>query len=326
MPTYLQIVSIPERCFLQEILRWLTFQRLPTSSYDAEGVEIHESREIYEYAADHPDIGDEYFTEDECKRAGIPPDPHLRGFLEGESSLPPDSYDKILATFDSADPRRDQLEREKQDAIFFQAECKAWKSKYEEAVEYPASRIFVALRSGNLTAQGRLLPATDLEKAMEILDEQDNEIFGIELSDIPPTFWSLKGIDFEKSSAFNEVAHYCHITCVTREVLALFPGEREAVGSVDRVGDSFVLNDLVEKPTTNSLRGRPAYPWDGFHVEVAAMVNDGTLPQKKEAAIHHFQEWFVQEHGVRPSRAAVGDKLKGYYEKFQKLRGQKSRP
>jgi hypothetical protein len=324
MPTFLQVVSVPERCFLQEVLLWVAFQRLPTTAYDSDGIEVHESKEVFDSAPDYPDIGDEFLSDEECSRGGIPSDPYLKAILEGKSTSEPAFYEKLLKTLDADDPQRGQLERDKERAILFEAEGKAWRSQYEQAVEYPASRIFVALRSGSLTAQGRLLPAIDIDKAIEMLDEGGGRICDIEPSGIPVTFWSLKGITFEQSAANSDVARYCHITCATRDMLALFPGEREAIGAVERVGDTFVLGDLAEKPPTNALRGRPAYPWDGFHVEVAAMVQNGTLPQKKEAAIHHFQQWFKQEHGILPSRAAVGDKLRPYYAKFLQADGQKS--
>jgi hypothetical protein len=324
MPTFLQVVPVPERCFLQEVLLWVAFQRLPISYYDSDGIEIRQSTEVYDSASDYPDIGEQYFSDEECRRAGILPDPSLRALIEGETTMEPAQYDKLLNTLDAgSSPEREELEQGKQNAIQFEARRKAWKSQYEQAVEYPASRIFVALKNGSLTAQGRLLPAIDLDKALEILDEHGNRICDLEPISIPATFWSLKGIKFEESWANNNAARYCHITCSTNEVLALFPGEREVVGGVERVGDTFVLGDSAEQPITNSVRGRPPYPWDGFHVEVAAMVSNGTLPQKKEAAIHHFQEWFKREHGVHPSRAAVGDKLKRYYDKFQNAGGQK---
>jgi hypothetical protein len=47
------------------------------------------------------------------------------------------------------------------------------------------------------------------------------------------------------------------------------------------------------------------------------------LPDKKEAAIEHFRDWFRREHGIPASRSVVGEKLKPYYDRF--LKGQKSR-
>jgi hypothetical protein len=33
MPTFLQAVELPNRCFLQEVLFWVAFQRLPIAQY-----------------------------------------------------------------------------------------------------------------------------------------------------------------------------------------------------------------------------------------------------------------------------------------------------
>jgi hypothetical protein len=317
MPTFLQVVPVPERCFLQEVLLWAAFERLPTASFcDSDGVELHESKEIYESAVDQPNIGDEYLSELECRKAGIPPDPHLKALLDGTPTLRPRHYERLLNSFDPTTSEREQIEQEKHQAIEYEAECSAWKVQYEQAVEYPASRIYIALKSGTLAAQGRLLPAAHLDEALRLLEQEDREIFDIEPSAIPSTFWSLKGIDFEKSAARSVGGHYCHITCLASEMLKVLPCERQPVEGVYRVGDSFVLDDRIEKPRANSLRGRPPYPWAEFHAEVALMIRDKTLPKKKEAAILHFQQWFLQRYGLEPSRAAVGEKLKPYYEKF----------
>jgi hypothetical protein len=50
MPTFLQPVTVPERCFLSEVLLWAAFQRLPIASYTLDGKEIRETDEIGGYA------------------------------------------------------------------------------------------------------------------------------------------------------------------------------------------------------------------------------------------------------------------------------------
>ena len=59
-------------------------------------------------------------------------------------------------------------------------------------------------------------------------------------------------------------------------------------------------------------------------MEVADLLHRNSMPDKKEAAIEYFQSWFEREHGIRPSRAAVGEKLKLYFDKFIKSARQKS--
>ena len=107
----------------------------------------------------------------------------------------------------------------------------------------------------------------------------------------------------------------------------MFPGDkREPVHGVERIGTSFLLDETAEKiPLRKARRGRPpTYPWDAFHREVTSLVKEDKLPRKKEACIQDFQDWFRDKFGVRPSRAAVGEKLKPYYDRFVKAPDRKS--
>jgi hypothetical protein len=138
---------------------------------------------------------------------------------------------------------RKKLKNDREEALRFEANVNEWKKHYQRAIEYPASRIFVALRDGTLNASGKLLPAFDLDEAIAKLSKDELDIFDIEPTSISPTFWSLQGIDFEKSAARNEWANYCHITLATEELLSVFPGEGQQVAGVERVGYSFMIKE-----------------------------------------------------------------------------------
>ena len=191
------------------------------------------------------------------------------------------------------------------------------KREYLSAIEYPRSKIFVALRDGTLTATGRQLKGADVGHALEALKERNINISDIEVTAIPPAFWSLQLIDFRTSTASKGNVHYYDVSCPTHEMLSIFKVDETEVRGVYRMGDFLMWapDDSVEinpRPT----RGRPSFNWEQFHVEVAAMVESGELPAKKEAAIAHFQSWFDAKMGFRPSRAAIGEKLKPYYDRF----------
>jgi hypothetical protein len=55
MPTFLQPVDLPKRCFLFEVLLWVAFQRLPVASYTQDGKEIRETDEVGDYEIDVTD-------------------------------------------------------------------------------------------------------------------------------------------------------------------------------------------------------------------------------------------------------------------------------
>lgn len=215
-----------------------------------------------------------------------------------------------------------RLEAERNDAVNFELQFAEWNRQYREVIEYPASQIFVALRKGELSAEGRLLPTLDLQEAKKL----DRDIWDIPRTKIPPEFWSLNGIDFESSAARNSNTHYCHISVVTEEMLSLFPGDRQFVGNVERVGDTLILANTAKAfaAPERIRRGRPPYPWEAFHLEVAGLIRDNRMPTKKEAAIQYFQAWFSEKLKLQPSRAAIGEKLTPYYEKFVRAGRQKS--
>lgn len=319
MPTFFQPVELSERCFLEEVLYWVAFERLPIAVYWDDGKEIRESDEIdYE-----PEIVDRVLTETETERAGMPPDPRWRATIEEKTHLPSAHYDRYLADPDLDPDLRKSWTLERERSVAYEQECEAWQAHFEEAIEFPRSKIFVALKEGRLPAKGKLLPSLDLDEAIETLDTKDQSILDIEPKDIPPSFWTLKGTNFESSSAQNSFAHYFHISCLTDDVLRAFPGSREEIVGVARIGDTLILSDRPRLVRPAIKRGRPSYPWDVFHLEVADLLRREEMPDKKEAAIEYFQCWFERKHGIRPSRAAVGEKLKPYFDKFIKSARQK---
>jgi hypothetical protein len=322
MSTFLQVVELPTRCFLREVLLWTTFQRLPIIDFDPGGAEVRESAFISKYCVANPDPWakepwDSFLQTSECRRAGIPPHPLVKETLLSSLCFTPDLFDQLLNSYgvtrEEMNLSEDQEDVEPYSQQDMERAFEAWKPHYDRAVEYFQSQIFVALRNGRLKGTGRLLNGTELSNVLELMEKQGPRV---EPSEIPAEFWTLRGIDFENSAACDGVDLYSFITCELVQVLALFPGDRQSVEGVERIGDYFVLGDALLRP--RDPRGRPPLPWEGFHLEVTSMVRDGSLPEKKEAAILHFQEWFQRRHGTRVSRSAIGQKLTPYYERFKR--------
>ncbi|HWX32812.1 MAG TPA: hypothetical protein VNZ53_35950 [Steroidobacteraceae bacterium] len=318
MPTFLQPVELPEKCFLQEVLYWVAFQRLPIA-IDSDGKEFRETEDVGDYDIQMPD---RYLQADECARANIPPDPRLAALISNRTMTDLKSFDRLmLSGRDYDDETRKVIESQRQEVVQFQKEYEEWKVKYAGAIEVPAVQIFLALKKGELQAKGQNFVDLDFDV------EFGPEFHAPPVLDIPALFWSLSGIDFDASAAKNGRDHYYHIFCSTEDVFAKFPGDkREPVDGVERIGTSFLLKETAEKiPLLNARRGRPpTYPWDAFHREVTSLVKEDKLPRKKEACIQDFQDWFRDKFGVRPSRAAVGEKLKPYYDRFVKAPDRKS--
>jgi hypothetical protein len=180
MPTFLQPVLVPDRCYLFEALLWVAFQRLPVFSSDHEGEDIRKSDENrVSGAAGYPvEVIDRYIFDEECERAGIPPDPSWRAALEGSFTLPVTRYDEMLRSRGLPKDYRETLKRERSEAIQFEVAWEAWRKHYQRAIEYPASKIFVALRDGRLATLGRLLPAVAVNEAVQQLAADGMDIYG----------------------------------------------------------------------------------------------------------------------------------------------------
>jgi hypothetical protein len=324
---FLQQVELPKKFLLNEVLLWVAFQRVPVAMRSPE--EGRETREAEEdmaayggYTGDLSDWG-AYLQDRECAAAGLPPDPRMVALME-EAEWNTSNLEE--SDFEGEDARP-QLETEEwrpnyeyDPDVELERAMQAWRPKYESAIEYPASRIYLALREGRLAASGKLLPDHDRDRALEILKTHDQRICDLKTLEIPRNFWSLRGIDWSSNAARNDHEHYCWIRCLTEDVLKMFPGEdREPASGVERIGENFVLNEAsAGEPQPMRPRGRPPFPWDAFHLEVTDLLVRGAMPAKKEAAIQHFQEWFKKNLNVRPSRPSIGEKLKPYYDRFIK--------
>jgi hypothetical protein len=261
----------------------------------------------------------ESFLEDaECAALGLPPDPRMT-YVKEEGKWATSNWE------DEQGSQSDMLEWRPNYAVedldtWFERAMQAWMPKYLSAIEYPATRIYMALREGKLAASGKLLPDLDRDKALESLKTKDERICDPETLDIPPTFWSLRGIDWWSNAARSDHEHYCWIRCRTEDMLKVFPAEDGVLLSgVEKIGDDLVLHEDSQKPLHSAgPRGRPPFTWDPFHLDVTDLLIRGELPAKKEAAIEHFREWFKRVLHQHPKRTAIGDKLKPYYDRFVK--------
>jgi hypothetical protein len=137
-------------------------------------------------------------------------------------------------------------------------------------------------------------------------------------SEIERTEWASSKTDWNKSVLYGPEFSYFWVNVDVDQMLAAFPIPNPLhTGSAKRLGDNYITDEQVfDGDTPKASRGRPPLPWEPFHVEVALLYKNNELPQKKEAAIAHFQDWFRENFGVSASRSAIGQKLTPYYDKL----------
>jgi hypothetical protein len=322
-PTYLQPVALDPICFLQEVLYWVAFGRLPI-------IDPSRNFAIEGYETDLPQANGELMDE-ECDRVDLPRDP--RGYYDWAFGVMLSDQIEEITTFresvetETAQDESGTKEHASREVEKLHAEMMEWKPKFERVIELPASEVYAMLRKGRLTSKGVRLPDPDVAVSLKMLAEQNKQLGELEPVAIPKDFWSLPNIYWEISAARNETEHYCHIYCPTDELMSLFPVDTVTKGeSVDVVhhGSFFVLSPTSttaaappRRSQGRNRRGRPPeYRWNDLHVEMAELVSKG-LPAKEDSAVAHLREAYRKRFGDPvPGHRTLYDWVKPYYERF----------
>jgi hypothetical protein len=277
--TYLQPTELDKICFLQEALYWVAFGRLP----------IHHMRRkmmIDCYETNIPRENGE-LSDAECQKAGLPRDPRFN-YEWAWIVMLSDPIETIVDACKDYDPASGEFfehegistEEARREAEKLLDEMTQWKPKFERAIELAASEVYTALRKGRLTSKGVRLPDPDVAVSLTLLAEQNKALGDLEVVTIPKDFWSLPNIYWEISAARNDIEHYCHIRCMTDDLMSLFPfgavTTGESVDGVMRHGSFYVLSASSGAAVAPGRRGQahgrvagrpPLYRWDYLHVE-----------------------------------------------------------
>jgi hypothetical protein len=319
----LQTAELAESCFLSELLTWLALHRLPLANYALDGDEFRFSREMELFV--HNTIAGRV-TESECALAGLPLSPQIEAWNEDTHLSSVDFYNKILESDFYDDDQRRKFEDERKQAIELAEKDAAWQIQYLEYLEYYKAKIFVDMRDGKIKGRGIKLLGSNEEEIGKSADKIESRLNEIQMTPIPPEAWVASRIDWNNCILYNDENAYCWVNFDVNEMLSLYEiRDRPSAGAIIQVGNLFVLEQAVgAEASVSAPRGRPALPWDQFHLEVAALIDARALPQKKESAIQHFENWFRVELGLQVGRSSIGQKLTPYYDRFVWGSGNKS--
>ena len=318
----LRAINSPEYCYLSEALLWRAFGRFPEAQRDNSGGEWRFSSNARDsYDAPIPD-GFE-LTEAESHFAGLPNDPAMVAILSDGVLMDADVYDNLIATLESYDqPDRMEIEKLKEDkksSEKYEIELEKWTSLYDEYVDQFHAEICLKLRRGELVASGSILPDPDRDRADAIMSETERWLDDLAVVKIEKVHWISQNIDWQSSAIFGREQSFVWVHIRTDNLLQIFP-PIEILGNneLTPIAGNFILSSSTERKVqlAQSRRGRPSLPWIDFHVETARMFRDGQMPAKKEAAIAEMQDWFQRKHETTVSRAAIGEKLKPYFDEL----------
>jgi hypothetical protein len=316
MVTILHAAMLAESCFLSELLYWVALRRFPLAIDDLEGGEFRFSKECDLYAYFAIDTPVSY---SECDLAGLPPNPRYTALIEEKVVFDA----KLLKQMEEYIERLSGLDLEdlvarRQEALTQVEEIGKWDHTFLEFLEYFKSKIYVDLYEGKLIGTGIKLAATNTSQIDHVIEKNDIRLEELEFSQIGQREWMYSRIDWDNSVLFGAEFSYCWVRFEVESMLSTYPlPELLTVCSMRRLCDSYILDEQnPSEVSRETRRGRPPLPWELFHVEVAARAKEGTLPDKKEAAISELEEWFRNKHGIKVGRSSIGQKLTPYYQRF----------
>lgn len=324
----LRPVEPPRICYLWEAIQWRAFGAYPTAHWDYKGNDWREKPEDPELF--NPPIPDDpgdmtYLSEEQTAFAGLPPDPSFEALMNDTETSSVDHYDRMIAMFEEKKSDFDEeiieLKTRRAEAESFLRRYADWKADHAAYVDQFHAELLLALRRGDLVATGRKLPRTDRARTEKLFERLGCFTEDLEPESIPQDCWVSSWVDWRECSLTSPNVAYVWISVTMEDMLRIFPpSDLIPPEKVIQTGETYAIAERAfassPKPSTGS-RGRPPLPWQGFYVEVARMFRDGEMPEKKEAAIQHFQTWFEIEQGLKASRSAIGQKLKPFYDKLK---------
>jgi hypothetical protein len=327
MFSVLQTVDLADRCFLCELLYWAALKRFPLEHWYWDSYGSAEFRFSEACGLDTNSFIESPVTLAECEYAGVSPNPHYHAFLDyrtvfDESDLKAiESHIDRMSKFNReefSDADRDQLISHRLEILEELKEVNHWNQEFHTYLEYFKSRAFVDLREGKICGFGVKLKGSSWEEILNAINDNETRLEKQDHVPIGQAEWILSKIDWGKSVLYGKECSYCWVNFNVEQMFSIYTvPDLPTIGSVEKLCDSYILDrQNLHDPPTHVRRGRPPLPWEQFHVEVAALVQKNALPEKKEAAIAHFEGWFRERLGISVSRSAIGQKLKPYYQRF----------
>jgi hypothetical protein len=304
--------AVAEVCYLSEALMWVAFNRFPL------GAPIHESwdddsrRDMDHILNLDPSVDVEDPTDRECVSVGLSQRPTD---VTGLSTFPPEYLKEALASADLEN--RIQLEQALQESIVFREGVARREGDLSSFLDLHRARLFIALRQGKLVAEGIKLPEKSYEASLTRLRETDWEGWsGNEWISIPPDFWHSETINWTKCLAEGRDAAFALIQIETEQLFACFPPPSAQAADVVRVANDLIAVEQEggDESMARKQRGRPAFNWDSFHVEIAMRIESNSFPEKQEALIADMQEWCERHWHRKVGRSSLLQKIKPYYD------------
>lgn len=147
--TVLVPTAVAPYCYLYEALLWVAVQRLP---FGEPGEHGDRRVETDQFEGVDPPLAFLPIDDEESERCGLPPNPEYSAGIDDDLYY---GMTEVWERFDASDPEvASRLAKGRE----FEAKVDAWEDAFDDFLDLPSSRLFIALREGKIDAVGKPLP------------------------------------------------------------------------------------------------------------------------------------------------------------------------
>lgn len=313
---FYQPVEISDRAYLLEAALWVALGRVPQFSSDQDGNDVRGDLDKHDEYYSH--FEDDLFFEGEFAAVGHSIDferyfhalIHDPGFRDRAAMLAHFEQMSRIPGLESTPSKRDIEE------VTYVEECN---NLIAPLIERAKVQILDRLMTGTLAATGLLVTRgedpVDSEVPNDPEGREDAElvIIATEMREIPQSYWSIDGVDWQDSALFYGDTEYVLVFFKFADVAECFPSP--LIGSDplsgDKFGETFCVMDeepMRAAPLTRG-RGRPPKATGSIRSVVRNLFGErikrGDVPGKNEALYQEVIEFVETAFHEKISRSTA---------------------
>lgn len=325
MRTMLVQRKVAEYCFLSEAINWIAFSEYPEERLFENDTDARFTASIYEeYETSNIDNPYNLIEGKLCERVGLPISPRWKKFNNNDDSLEEAWRVDELLTRDLPKHDKEKLLKERKKAVELERKQRAWEETYTAFIEPIQLKFLLALREAKITAYGRM--AAPLKKGIDSSEWHNDDSFYHRddwykqpHTPIPSECFRVDGIDWDENMLKSAQGLFVHVLVPTKQLFSLYPEPEMQPVTVLKFDNRYFLDTQQNADELPQIsKGRPSYPWEEFHVEIARRVAANNIPDKLEAWVAEMQEWCQKRWNKRVSRSIMHPKLSSYHRAFKK--------
>ncbi len=323
MKYILNPTPIAEKCFLIEALYWVAFNIYPEEAFITEnGKNMREDTEYHDQIEINiPEEFDSFFTEDVCKKYGLPKS-YLAEYIRENHDYPfPSDHSQktldILQRKDGVDDYsidEEEIEQIKRDIAGqkeFEEKQNLFNVALENFLEVPKMELFIALKKKKLKVYSRYL----------IPDDEDGEDDGFLVhTEMTYNKFEFQDVKWNDSMIEGDGCLFPHVLIDVKSLFSVFPESDLEVVKVNSLNGIYIIDDNNKELTNVNFKSatsgrKPKVNWDLVHPYIAKRIKEtGWNLSKQDALADEVKTWIKENLKEEIGISTIKAKLKPYWD------------